>query len=223
MNAQPDSTALRQDVIDTCRAMNAAGVNQGTSGNVSVRTDANRMLITPSGVPYDAMTPAMIVSLPLNGGLDMPGTDGRLKPSTEWRFHKALLQARPDMMAVVHAHPVHCTALAMTRKPLPACHYMIAAFGGNDVRMAEYDLFGSAALARGVVAACTDRHGCLMANHGAVVMGETLAKGLWRMVELETLVQGYLLAQTAGGPVILSADEIAQALVEFESYGLVER
>ncbi|MCA8884133.1 MAG: class II aldolase/adducin family protein [Rhodobacteraceae bacterium] len=221
-----DAPALRQTLIDTCRRMNDLGLNQGTAGNISVRC-GETMLITPSGVPYDRMTPQMIVPLPLAGGLDHPFAtpetpSGVLAPSSEWRFHKALLQARPDMQAVVHAHPVHCTALAMTRQEIPACHYMVAIFGGKHVPLAPYALFGSAELASGVVTAMGPHHGCLMANHGATVLGETLDKGLWRLEELEALARGYLLSLQAaeGGPHLLSDAEMDAALVAIGNYGL---
>lgn len=208
---------LAQEVIETCREMNARGINQGTSGNVSVRTPAG-MMITPSGVPYDRMTPEMLVHLPLQG--PAPARADGLVPSTEWRFHQALMAARPDVSSVVHAHPVHCTALAMLRRPIPACHYMVAAFGGGDVPVAGYALFGSDTLSAHVVAAMRDRQACLMANHGALVVGDTLARALWRMEELETLARGYLAALSVGEPVLLSQAEIEAALAAFADYGL---
>lgn len=100
-----DTAKLRQAIIDTCREMNRRGINQGTSGNVSARA-GKRMIITPSGVPYDRMTPDMLVSVPLNGKGKQKGD---FPPSTEWQFHKALLREKQDMHAVVHAHPMHCT------------------------------------------------------------------------------------------------------------------
>ena len=210
----PDTWATRAAIVDVCRAMNARGINQGTSGNVSARIDG-AMLITPSAVPYDAMTPDMIVRLPLDG----PVPDGLpMKPSTEWRFHQALLAARPDMAAVVHAHPPHCTALAVQGVPIPACHYMVAAFGGDDVPVAGYALFGGAALAAEMTRVMASRHGCLMAHHGATVLGETLDRALWRMEELEALARIYLLARQSGEPAVLGADAMAEVHAAFASY-----
>ena len=210
-----DTTETRQAIIDACLQLNADGINQGTSGNVSLRA-GDAMLITPSGVPYDAMTPDMIQPVPLTGD---PVPQGSLKPSTEWRFHQALLAAKPDMHAVVHAHPVHCTALAQNRRAIPAVHYMVAAFGGHDVPLAGYALFGGEELAQNVTAAMADRHACLMANHGATVVGETLAKALWRMGELETLAQAYILSLTIGTPHVLDRLQIEEALAAFTDYG----
>ena len=124
--------ALRKEIVARCREMNASGINQGTSGNISVRY-RDKMLISPSATPYDEMTPEMIASVALN---DNSGAfEGPLKPSTEWRFHQKLLRDRLDAEAVVHAHPTYCTTLAIARREIPSCHYMIAAFGGNNVRL----------------------------------------------------------------------------------------
>jgi L-fuculose-phosphate aldolase len=211
-----DSTSLRQAVIGACLEMNAAGINQGTSGNISVRA-GDHMLITPSGVPYDQMAPEMLVKMPLDGSA---APAGQLKPSTEWPFHLAVLQAKPAVNAVVHAHPVYCSALAMNRQAIPACHYMVAAFGGSDVPVADYALFGSRQLSENITRALQTRSACLMANHGAVTTGESLPRALWRMVELETLAKGYAASLTLGKPHILSEDEMAEVIAAFADYGL---
>ncbi|WP_121066108.1 class II aldolase/adducin family protein [Chachezhania antarctica] len=215
MTRYTDTTETRQAIIDACRWMNDRGINQGTSGNISVRVP-DAILITPSGVPYDRMTPEMIIRLPPEGEPDMGGD---LRPSTEWRFHQRLLAARPDMSATVHAHPAHATAVAMQGRPIPACHYMIAAFGGNDVPITPYAMFGSSELAEHVAEAMRNRHGCLMTNHGATVVGESLDRALWRMEELENLARVDLLSRTAGEPVILSDAQIEEVIAAFSNYG----
>jgi len=210
----PDNTATRQALIDACRAMNARHLNQGTSGNISARV-ADGVLITPSGVAYDALAPDMMVTIPLEGSPDETGP----KPSSEWPFHQALHKARPDMPVVLHAHPPYCSVLAVQRRAIPACHYMIAAFGGDDVPLVDYALFGSQALCDNMAAVMTERHGCLMANHGATVLGETVEKALWRLEELESLARTYLFSTIGGTPHILTADEMAEVHVAFRSYG----
>lgn len=211
-----DTTALRQAVIDTCLEMNASGINQGTSGNVSVRA-GDQMLITPSGVPYEQMTPEILVQMPLDGSAP---PQAQLKPSTEWPFHLAILQAKPSVNAVVHAHPVYCCALAMNRQPIPACHYMVAAFGGDDVPVAPYALFGSQKLSENITHALRSRSACLMANHGAVTTGESLPRAMWRMTELETLAKGYATSLTLGQPQILSQEDMTEVIAAFADYGL---
>ena len=208
--------ALRQDIIDQCRHMNAVGLNQGTSGNISVR-DGSKMLITPSATPYDDMTPEMIAEVALDGG---GAWEGPKRPSSEWRFHLDILNARPDVSAVVHTHAPSCTALAIARKEIPAVHYMIAAFGGAPIRCAGYATFGTQELSDLAVEALNGRTGCLLANHGMITVGPTLTKAMWLAVELETLARQYYQSLLIGGPVLLSDDEIAEAAAKFGSYGL---
>ena len=209
----PDTTETRQAIIDACLWMNASGLNQGTSGNVSARV-ADGMLITPSAVHYADMTPDMICKVPLVGEPDPTG----MKPSTEWRFHQSVMQVRSDVSAVAHAHPAHATAIATQRRPIPPLHYMIAAFGGSDVPVTDYALFGSPELAAMVAEALTQRDGCLMANHGATTVGATLDRALWRMEELENLARLYALALASGTPVLLSEADIHAALASFAHY-----
>ncbi|MEF2545612.1 class II aldolase/adducin family protein [Aurantimonas sp. E1-2-R+4] len=213
--------ALRQKIIDLCLEMNRNGINQGTSGNISAR-HGDAMLLTPSATPYEELTPEKIVFMPLDGD----GTDwsGPLKPSTEWRFHRDILRARPDAGAVVHAHPTFATTLAITRRAIPACHYMVAVFGGTDVRCSGYARYGTPELSHEALTALEGRTGCLLANHGAITIGSDLDKAMWRMVELETLAKQYHHSlQLDGGPVILSDVEIAEVLEGFGSYGLQSR
>ena len=209
-----DTKETRQALIAACLWMNERHLNQGTSGNISARTEAG-ILITPSGVPYEDLTPDLMVTIPLDGQPDGAG----LKPSSEWSFHQGLHQARPDMPVVLHAHPPYCSILAVQRRPIPACHYMVAAFGGNDVPLADYALFGSPELCANMAEIMADRHACLMANHGATVLGETIAKARWRLEELETLARTYLFSSIGGEPHILSEAEIAEVLVAFQNYG----
>lgn len=209
--------ALREEVVARCREMNSSGINQGTSGNISARFE-DRMLISPSAIPYDALEPEMIASIPLD---DWSGVwEGPLKPSTEWRFHHKLLRGRPDAGAVVHAHPTYATTLAMARKPIPACHYMIAAFGGNNVRCAGYARFGTEELSELAIEAMEDRTACLLANHGMIAVGETLAKAMWRAIELETIAKQYYHTLQIGGPTILTDGEVDETLAAFAGYGV---
>ena len=209
---------LRKDVIAACLDMNAVGINQGTSGNISVQFE-DRMLISPSATPYAKLKPEMIASVDLSG--DMPDKwEGPLKPSTEWRFHWYALKQRSDVTAVVHAHPPYCTALSILRKPIPACHYMVAAFGGMDVRVCGYHTFGSPELARFVMDALEDRSACLMANHGMVATGMGLEQAMWRAGELEAIARQYHLALQLGDPHILTKEEIDDTFRMFAGYGV---
>lgn len=210
---------LRQAIIDKCRWMNASGLNQGTSGNISVR-HGDAMLITPSGIDYDVLTPDMIAEMPLRA--EDGDYSGPEKPSSEWRFHRDILRARPDVSGIVHTHSTYATTLAIARRDIPACHYMVAAFGGNDIRCAGYARFGTTELSRLAVDALEGRNGCLLANHGMIAIGANLDKAMWLAVELETLAKQYYLSLAIGGPVLLSDAEMAEAHTGFATYGRME-
>jgi L-fuculose-phosphate aldolase len=214
-----DEADLRRAVVDAARSMNALGINQGTSGNISVRC-GDGMLITPSATPYEDMGPEDLAAMPLAGAGEWAGP---LKPSTEWRFHRDILRGRADAGAVVHTHATHCTVLAILRRDIPAVHYMIAAFGGNTVRCAPYATFGTAELAALALTALEGRNACLLANHGMIVVGPTLAKAMWLAVELEALAKQYVLSLQTGEPSVLGEAEIAEAMKSFASYGLRDR
>src|SRR3954465_4229931 len=208
---------LREAIIAKCRWMNASGLNQGTSGNISARS-GDRMLITPSATPYDAMKPEMIASMPLEGAYGE--WTGPLQPSTEWRFHLDIMRARPDGGGIVPPPPPYATVLAIARKSIPACHYMMAAFGGTDIRCAGYARYGTKELSELAIAALEGRNGCLLANHGMIALGANLDKAMWLAVELETIARQYYLSLALGGPVLLSEADIRETPAAFASYGL---
>jgi L-fuculose-phosphate aldolase len=204
---------LRKQVIKTCLAMNEAGINQGTSGNVSVRTEEG-FLITASGVPYDRMEPEHIVEMDLDGGYR-----GDFLPSTEWRMHHDIYKTRPEAGAIVHTHSPYATALACLRKDIPAFHYMIGVTGGTSLRCSSYAEFGTQALSDTMLKAMKDRNACLLANHGQICFGPNLDKALWLAIEIETLCHQYWASMQAGSPVVLSDEELRSVLKRFKTYG----
>ncbi len=206
-------------IIAQCRTMNAAGLNLGTAGNISVRI-GDKMLITPSAVPYDALKPPMIAAMPLAG--EYGAWAGPVKPSTEWRFHLDIMRARADVGAIAHFHPPYCSALAMLHKPILAAHYMIALFGGSIVRCVKYAPYGTKELADLVVEGLGDRHAVLLGNHGALTTGSTLAGAMRRAIELENLARMYYMAIAAGRPAILSDDEVMRTVERFKTYGDID-
>jgi L-fuculose-phosphate aldolase len=211
--ARDTDAGLREAIIETCREMNRRGINQGTSGNVSARSGEG-FLITSSGVPYDAMEPGQIVAMDLDGGYR-----GDWLPSSEWRMHHDLYRARPEAGAIVHTHSVHATALSCLRRDVPAFHYMIGICGGATLRCSAYATFGTAALSEAMLAAMAGRSACLLANHGVIAFGDTLARALWRAVEVETLAHQYVVACQMGKPTILGRKEMKSVLARFASYG----
>lgn len=208
---------LRKSLITACRQMNQLGINQGTSGNISLR-HGDMMLISPSAIPYEQIQPEMIAAMPIEG--EYGAWTGPMRPSTEWRFHLDVMRARPEVNAIVHSHPTYATALAITHRNIEACHYMVAAFGGVDIRCAPYATFGTKALSVHALKALEDRMGCLLANHGMIVLGENLEKAMWRAVELETIARQYYLSLVLGNPHILSKADIDDTLAKFSGYGL---
>jgi L-fuculose-phosphate aldolase len=203
----------RQSIIDACRRMNALGVNQGTSGNISVRHERG-MLVTPTSMPYDVMQPDDIVFMDMDGE-----PHGKRQPSSEWRFHLDILRARMDVNAVVHTHPPYCTSLSILERPIPPIHYMVAVAGGSDIRCAPYATFGTEQLSANALVALEGRKACLLAHHGMIATGTTLDKAMWLTVEVETLARQYLTCLQVQDPPLLSVEEIDNVIARMGNYG----
>ncbi|RAI00812.1 class II aldolase [Acuticoccus sediminis] len=203
----------RAAIVAAVQRLEATGLNHGSSGNVSVRWQ-DGALITPTGAGA-SLTPEEVVHVDLDGGVIGAGI-----PSSEWRFHTEILRHRPEAGAVVHTHADACVALSCLRRPLPAFHYMVASFGGTDVRCADYRVFGSDALAAAALRALEGRYACLLANHGMIAFGRDLSHALSLTVKLETLARQYLLSCQGGAPVVLSADDMAEVAERYKVYGV---
>ena len=207
--------AARQSLIDHCRAMNASGLSLNKSGNASLRW-GDGLLITPTGRAYDRLLPEDIVYLDADGNCP----PGQLLPSSEWRFHCDILRAFPDMNAVVHVHSTHATALACLGEQIPAFHYMVAVAGGDRIPCAAYATFGTVELSDNVLQALANGlRACLMANHGQLTTGKTLAEAYALAEEVENLARQYMLARTLGPTRNLPAAEMARVIEKFKHYG----
>lgn len=204
---------LREQVLTTARAMNAAGLNRGSAGNVSARYDQG-FLITPTGLAYDEISASDIVAMAIDGSFS-----GARKPSSEWRFHRDIYASRPEAGAVVHAHSPFATALACMDCDIPPFHYMIARFGGADVRCAAYATFGSQELSDQALKALAGRSACLLAHHGMLAVGRDLKQALSLALELETLCEQYWRVLQLGQPRLLPPEEMERLLEKFTSYG----
>ena len=234
---------LRQSVIDAVLQLVAEGLNKGTAGNVSLRTDKN-YIITPSGVDYDKLRPADLVTMDFNCNTSNDkSTNGnstsnqstsnkspsdkspsdkspsQLEPSSEWRFHQDIYNHHPEAGAIVHCHSLYATALSTLRREIPPFHYMVAIAGGDSIRCAEYATFGTQELSNHVLAALLDRKACLMSNHGLIAFGKDLREALKIAVEVENLAGQYMQALQVGQPVLLSETEMAMVSKKFEHYG----
>ena len=212
-----NDTELRHAVVHAVQRLDALGMNRGSTGNVSAR-QGQGMLITPTGMGAEGLAPKDLVWVGLDGTVK-----GDWQPSSEWHFHQAAYLARPDLQAVVHTHSTHAAALACLRRPLPAFHYMVAVAGGDSVPLVPYFTFGTEALSAGVAQALQDRDACLLANHGLVAAGATVAQAMKVVQEIESLCEVYLKALAVGEPHVLSADEMRVVIDKFRSYGRTAR
>ena len=216
-----DDLSLRHQVVTVARRMNGTGLNQGTSGNLSVRIEGG-LLVTPSSLPYEQMEADDLVALDLSG---QPLRERQRRPSSEWRLHADVLSCRPEAMAVLHCHPIHATALACHDRGIPAFHYMVAVAGGDEIRCASYATFGTKELSDNVVTALGQRTACLLARHGMVTLGKDLESALRVAVEVETLARMYLQALQVGEPPLLSAEQMQAVHAQFRGlhYGQADQ
>ncbi len=216
-----DGLPLREAAVATIQRLDALGMNRGSTGNLSLRLAHQGqpgMLITPTGMGGADLRPQDLVWL----GED--GTQvGAWQPSSEWHFHQAIYRQRPDLHAVLHTHSVNATALACLDRPLPAFHYMVAVAGGDNVPLVPYATFGTEALSQGVATAMKQRNACLLAHHGLVAAGATLAQAMKVLMEVEALCEVYLKALAVGEPALLSAMQMDEVITKFKSYGQTAR
>ncbi|MBE0549386.1 MAG: class II aldolase/adducin family protein [Rubrivivax sp.] len=210
----------RAQAVAALRRLDGLGLNRGSTGNLSVRAGGgDGCWITPTGMAADEIGSDDLVWLAADGTVRR----GRWAPSSEWPFHVAIYRTRGDLNAVVHMHSPHATALACLRRELPAFHYMVAVAGGDSVPCTPYHLFGTAALSAAVATAFKDRQACLMANHGLVAGGATLAQAMKVALEVEALCGIYLQALAVGEPALLSAAQMAEVIERFKTYGQARR
>jgi L-fuculose-phosphate aldolase len=200
-------------LLQAARNLSAFGLNKGTSGNASIRL-SDGFLVTPSGVPAEQLSEQSMVYMQWDGT-----PEAGKKPSSEWRMHLDVLQARPEVNAIVHCHSIFATTIACLGKDVPPFHYMIAAVGGDNIRCAPYALFGTQALSDTAVAALQDRKGCLLAHHGMLALGKDLSQALAIAVEVENLCEQFWRLLQLGEPKLLSAEQMQEVHAQFQGYG----
>ncbi len=206
----------RDAIVVAARATVAAGLNHGTTGNVSARASGG-CLITPSAVPFETLDAGAVVAIDLQGREAAPDAPNR--PSSEWRLHTAVYAAIPEAHAVVHCHPTYATALSCVRRDIPAFHYMVPLLGGADIRCSTYATYGSVELAEAMMVALAGRTACLLANHGVVTYGRDLTEAMVTATTLEVLAHQYAVALSIGTPVVLDDAEVDALLARFANYG----
>lgn len=212
-NASSSEALLRAALVEYGLRLGSSGLSEGSTGNISVRVPEG-MLITPSGMAYDLLRPESMVLVLPDGSYS-----GMLKPSSEWQFHRDIYLDRPEVGAVVHAHPVHATSLAIRGMAIPPLHYMIAVAGGKTIPCAPYATFGSEALSRHVLDTLRGFKACLLANHGMIAVGADLAEAMRIAIEVEVLAKQYIFTLQLGGPVLLDDEEMDRVLDKFKTYG----
>nr|WP_321466720.1 class II aldolase/adducin family protein [uncultured Desulfobulbus sp.] len=203
---------LREQLLSTARSMNSQGLNQGTSGNVSVREGAG-FLITPSALAYEQCRVDDLVWLDIEGR-----ATGPRKPSSEWRMHRDIYARYPQAGAILHAHSLYCTTLACLERSIPAFHYMVAMAGGDSIRCAPYATFGTEELSKAAVAALEGRSATLLGHHGMICYAADLAHVLALAIEVEALARMYLQALQVCEPPVLSKAAMEEVLIRFAGY-----
>ena len=211
---EKDKLEICKELIKTCIEMESRGINQGTSGNLSIRYK-NSFLITPSSISYNDMTPEDIVEMDWEGGFI-----GK-QPSSEWRFHRDILKNRNDINVVLHCHPINATSLSCHNRNIPAFHYIVGLAGGNNIRCAKYATFGTQELSDNALIAIKDRLACLLGHHGMICLGKTLKQALMLGCEVEAMSKVYIKALSIGNTDILSEEEMVKVVKQMErmSYG----
>lgn len=213
MNKNASIPYLRNELFELSIKLDDIGLNRGTSGNCSVRSQRG-YLITPSGIPIGDLKPESMVEMTTDGGNLSDG-----KPSSEWRFHKDIYLEKESVAVVIHVHSSSATALSCFRADIPAFHYMIAVAGGDSIKCAPYALFGSQLLSDNALIALERRKACLLSNHGMIATGESIADALALAIEVEALCQQYLMALQAGAPILLTTNEMREVTQQFKGYG----
>jgi L-fuculose-phosphate aldolase len=207
------TSAPPTQLLTASRDLTALGLNKGTSGNASIRL-ADGFLITPSGVPAGQLSESSMVYMQWDGS-----PEAGKKPSSEWRMHRDVFQARPEVNAIVHCHSMFATTIACLGREVPPFHYMIAVVGGDNIRCAPYALFGTQSLSDTAVAALQDRKACLLAHHGMLALGKDLSQALAIAVEVENLCEQYWRLLQLGEPPLLSAEQMQAVHAQFRGYG----
>lgn len=218
-----DALALREELIGFARAMNERGINVNKSGNVSVRVAADDgvegFLVTPTGMPYEELSPEDLVFVPLSPEPTLSAARGARMPSSEWELHARVYLERSDVGAVVHTHSCYATALACQNLRIPAFHYMVASAGGSSIEVVPYETFGTSALARAAAEGLRERNAVLLEHHGVLAAGRTLERAFALALEVENLAHQYVVVRSLGEPRLIDDEEMARIVEKFAVYG----
>ncbi len=202
----------KKEIIKFAKMLNDKKLSALRSGNISIRYK-NGFLITPSGQKYSSLKVKDIVFVNLEGEFNK-----KQKPSSEWRFHQDIYISKTNAKAIVHSHSTNATALSTHNKKIPSFHYMVALAGGSDIKCAKYATYGTRELSKNILKALKNRFACLIANHGQIAFGSSLADAFELAEEVDNLAKQYIKALLLGRPKLLSLKEMKKVLNKSKSY-----
>lgn len=194
---------LRQEICEICHLLYERGYVVSNDGNVSARTERDTILITPSGVGKGRMTPDMLVETDLEGNI----LSGDRHPSSESKMHWMVYRERPDVMAVVHAHPPMSTAFAICRRPLKERYLAELVVGLGEVPVTEFAMLSTEEVPNSVKPFVKDHSAVLLANHGALTWGPSLLSAFDRMETVEQTAKVYYYVSQMGGGVEMTQEQ----------------
>jgi L-fuculose-phosphate aldolase len=202
----------KKEIIKFAKLLNQRKLSALRSGNISLRYKSG-FLITPSGKKYSLLKVKDIVFVNLNGKYNK-----KQKPSSEWRFHQDIYISKKNAKAIVHSHSTNATALSTHNKKIPSFHYMVALAGGSDIKCAKYATYGTRELSKNILKALKNRFACLIANHGQITFGSSLAEAFELAEEVDNLAKQYIKALLLGRPKLLSLNEMKKVLNKSKTY-----
>ena len=207
---------LRVDIVEIGRRLYARGYTASNDGNISARLDDKRLIMTPRSVCKGFMTPEMMCITDLDG-LKLAG---ERDPSSEMQMHLEVYRQRPDVKAVVHAHPPIATGFAVAGIPLDRAVLAEVVTTLGSVPIAEYATPSTKELPEAVRKYVKAHDGMLLANHGALTLGADLFAAYYKMETIEHFANISLVARMLGGERLLSRDEVFRLQGLRGSYGI---
>lgn len=197
---------MKQAVCNWSKQCYAEKLFAGTSGNLSIYDrEQGLMVITPTSVPYETIAPEDMVVLRLDGEV----LEGPYRPSSEWRMHTAVYEAKEEVSALIHTHSPYATAFAVNNRSIPVILIEMVYFLGGEVPLARYAMPGTRGVGDEAVKVLEDRGGCLLANHGVLAVGESLEQAHLRAVYMEDAAKICSIAMSNGPIVTMSEEQIA--------------
>ena len=198
-------------IVNSMKVLLEKKMNLGSEGNVSLRHQKG-FLISPSAIPTKNLNKKAIVFFENRTSI------GQFKPSSEWKFHELIYSNNKNVNAIVHAHSNWATIVSCLRKNIPAFHYMVAEIGGDNIKCSKYALFGTDEIAKNILIATKNRHGCLIANHGQIAFGKSLDEAMHYAQAIEKLSKQFFFCQLSKNLKLLNSKEMAEVIKKFQGY-----